>query len=146
MAEWRHASYGFVPDDAVAGGHDVNGETIYVGRCHMDGDLVPGKIVPSHGVVYVPISGEEKNSSTYEYLVRPNYGSLEWVPSADGVIPSGAVNGGHTSSQEPLFIGRAYYEGSWVIGKVHQTHRVLYVPFAGRESALSDYEVLVIRY
>ena len=42
--------------------------------------------------------------------------------------------------------GRAYYEGSWVIGKVHQTHRVLYVPFAGRESALSDYEVLVIRY
>ncbi len=63
------------------------------------------QIVPSHGVVYVPISGEEKNSSTYEYLVRPNYGSLEWVPSADGVIPSGAVNGGHTSSQEPLFIG-----------------------------------------
>ena len=45
-----------------------------------------------------------------------------------------------------LSAGRAYYEGSWVIGKVHQTHRVLYVPFAGRESALSDYEVLVIRY
>ena len=54
MAEWRHASYGFVPSDAVSGGHDVSGELIYVGRTHESGDLIPGKIVPSHGVLYVP--------------------------------------------------------------------------------------------
>jgi hypothetical protein len=28
--------------NAVAGGNDVNGETIYVGRVHDSRDLVPG--------------------------------------------------------------------------------------------------------
>src|SRR5699024_3003848 len=60
MAEWRHASNGFVPGDAVEGGVDVNGEMLYVGRANDSGDMIPGKIVPSHGVLYVPYGGEEK--------------------------------------------------------------------------------------
>jgi hypothetical protein len=50
MAEWHSSAGGNVPSNAVEGGSDVNGETIYVGRAHDSGDLVPGKIVPSHGV------------------------------------------------------------------------------------------------
>lgn len=146
MAEWRSASGGFVPSDAVPGGHDVNGELIYVGRAYDNGDLIPGKIVPSHGVLYVPYGGEEHSHSNYEYLVRPTYGSLDWVPAADGVIPSGAVLAGNTSAGEGLFVGRANYEGSWVIGKVQRSHQVLYVPFGGKEVAISDYELLVINY
>ena len=146
MAEWRHASNGFVPGDAVEGGVDVNGEMLYVGRANDCGDMIPGKIVPSHGVLYVPYGGEEKAHNSYEYLVRPAYGSLDWIPSEDGNIPEGAVLAGNTSDGEPLFVGRAYYENSWVIGKVHKSHKVLYIPFAGREISISDYELLVIRY
>jgi len=146
MGEWRPISGGYVPTDAVEGGNDVNGEPIYVGRAHESGDLIPGKIVPSHGVCYVAYSGRENAHSNYEYLVRPSYGSYAWHRAADGVIPSGAINGGRTSSGEPLFIGRAFYEGSWVLGKVHQAHNTLYVPFAGNEVAINEYEVLCIHY
>ncbi len=110
MAQWETASNGYVPPNVVAGGNNVNGETIYVGRAHDSGDLIPGKIVPSHGVCYIAYGGQERAHRTYEYLVSPSYGSLRWIRAADGQIPSGAVHGGRASSGEPLFIGRAYYE------------------------------------
>ncbi len=66
--------------------------------------------VPSHEVCYIVFGGQERAHRTYEYLVSPSYGSLRWVSAADGQIPSGAVHGGRASSDEPLFIGRAYYE------------------------------------
>ena len=146
MADWHRSSSGIVPPNAVAGGVDVSGETIYVGRAWEEGDSIPGKIVPSHGVCYVPFAGDERAHRTYEYLVAPAYGNLVWIAAADGQVPSGAVHGGRISTGEPLFIGRAYYEGSWVIGKVHPTHQVLYVPFGGKEVAISDYEVLCSQY
>jgi len=146
MAEWRIASDGRVPPNAVAGGSDVNGETIYVGRARDSHDTVPGKIVPSHGVCYIPYAGEERAHRTYEYLVTPAYGSLTWRSSADGAVPPGSVHGGTTSSGEPLYVGRAYYEGSWIIGKVQPSHKVLYVPFDGKEVAISDYDVLCAEY
>jgi hypothetical protein len=100
--------------------------------------------------IYRPISvaygGEEKAHRTYEYLVQPHYGALRWLSAHGGAIPSGAVHGGRCSSGEPLFIGRAFYEGSWVIGKVQHSHNVLYVPFGGNEVAISDYEVLCVAY
>ncbi|XP_054155092.1 uncharacterized protein LOC128953615 [Oppia nitens] len=146
MGEWHPYSGGNVPGNAVAGGNDTNGETIFVGRAHESGDLIPGKIVPSHGVCYVPYDGQERAHRTYEYLVAPSYGSLVWRSAGNGGIPSGAVHGGRMSSGEPLFIGRAYHEGSWVIGKVQQSHQVLYVPYGGNEIAIHSYEVLVEQY
>jgi len=146
MAEWHSSAGGYVPPNAVEGGSDVNGEPIYVGRANDSGDLIPGKIVPSHGVCYIAYGGEERPHRTYEYLVQPHYGALRWVTAHNGAIPSGAVHGGRTSSGEPLFIGRAFHEGSWVIGKIQMSHNVLYVPFAGNEVAISDYEVLCVGY
>jgi hypothetical protein len=110
MTEWKTASGGYVPPNAVAGGRDINGETIYVGRAPDSGELIPGKIVPSCGVCYVAYTGKELAHRSYEYLVTPTYGSLRWVSASNGQIPSGAVLGGHISCGEPLFVGRAYYE------------------------------------
>ncbi|KAJ6225050.1 hypothetical protein RDWZM_003595 [Blomia tropicalis] len=146
MVEWQRGSNGFVSDDAVIGGNDVNGERIFVGRVHHGGDLIPGKIVPSHGVLYVPYAGDEHSHREYEFLVKPNYGDYMWTNTADGDVPGNAVMGGNTSDGENLFIGRAFYEGSWVVGKVHPSHRVLYVPFGGKEVSISDYEILCVRY
>ena len=68
--------------------------------------------------------------------------SLVWINASNGDIPSGAVEGGRQSNGEVLYIGRAQYMGSLAIGKVHRSHRVLYVSFGGNEVPISQYEVL----
>nr|ABF72903.1 farnesoic acid O-methyltransferase-like protein-like [Belgica antarctica] len=51
-AVWVGASGSNIPSGAFVGGHD-NGEGLVVGRAHHEGALIPGKVVPSHGVCYV---------------------------------------------------------------------------------------------
>lgn len=51
---WVPSSNGAVPPDAVEGGRD-GGETIFVARARHEGDLIPAKLKPSHGVAYVCI-------------------------------------------------------------------------------------------
>ena len=114
-----------------------------VGRRDASGDLVPGKIVPSHGCAYIASGGVESSHSEYEYLVRPSSGSLEWIVATDGEIPDAAICGGYTSFHDELFVGRAFYNGSWVIGKVQKSHPLLYIPFGGLEVPLNDYELLI---
>ncbi|RZF38568.1 hypothetical protein LSTR_LSTR017053, partial [Laodelphax striatellus] len=56
-----------VPPSAIPAGLDTGGEQLYVGRGkHESGALIPGKVVPSHGVCYVPWGGEEHGIAEYE--------------------------------------------------------------------------------
>ncbi|KAH8019170.1 hypothetical protein HPB51_017397 [Rhipicephalus microplus] len=68
-----------------------------------------------------------------------------WVPNSDGALPTGAVQGGVCASGEPLYIGRAYHEGTLTIGKVQPSRRCLSIPYGGEEHCSSDYEVLVVQ-
>lgn len=63
-ATWVHAEGGEIPPNAVKGGHD--NEDQYVGRARHEGALIPGKIVASHGVCYVPWGGVEHGKNEYE--------------------------------------------------------------------------------
>ncbi|KAL3220968.1 hypothetical protein MRX96_005401 [Rhipicephalus microplus] len=87
------------------------------------------------------LQGEE----TYEdYQVLVSDGaSLDWIPASDGSLPTGAVQGGTTSEGEALYIGRAYHKDMLIVGKVHPTHKCIYIPFSTFEHAYRDYEVLV---
>lgn len=143
MPEWRYAAEGLLPNDGVTGGFDVDGEPLLIGRAHHGAELIPGKIVQSHGCCYVSYMGEERRHAEYEYLVQPIRGLYRWIPSSDGQVPPGAVIGGQTSNGEFLFVGRGYYQSYWIPGKVHPSHGVLYIPFAGREIRCPLYEVLV---
>jgi hypothetical protein len=58
------AQGGEIPPNAVKGGHD--NEDLYVGRARHEGALLPGKIVPSHGVCYVSWGGQEHGKNEYE--------------------------------------------------------------------------------
>ena len=129
----------------VIGGNDVNGEAIYVGRALHEGDCIPGKVVASHHVCYVPWGGNENAHHTYQVLTNPNHSELVWVPSGNGHAPTGALVGGQQSDGTPLYIGRAHHNGSMVVGKVHPNHHVLYIPFGGEEVAIHSYEVLTVR-
>lgn len=48
-AVWVPTVGGAIPSGAFIGGED-NGEGLVVGRAHHEGALIPGKVVPSHGV------------------------------------------------------------------------------------------------
>ena len=62
---WVPAEAGNVPDGAVVSGFDA-GQDLYVGRASHQGELIPGKLLPSHGVVYIPWGGLEIAKEEYE--------------------------------------------------------------------------------
>ncbi|CAG7787162.1 unnamed protein product [Allacma fusca] len=73
---WVPATGGDIPDDAVVGGQDTDGETYYIGRVITSGTVTVGKVHASHGVCYVAYDGKELNFSEYEVLVRNVYGKF----------------------------------------------------------------------
>lgn len=135
---WIPASGGTIPPGAVMGGYD--NENIYVGRAHHEGALIPGKVLSSHGVCYVPWGGGEHGKPDYEILTGSG---VHWVQSVDGQLPPGAVPGGNSEDGETLYIGRATHEGTQTVGKVQPSHKVCYIPFGGQELSYPEYEVLV---
>ena len=69
---------------------------------------------------------------------------FQWLSSSGGLIPSNAIPGGYARSGEPLYIGRVSHKGHMICGKIHPSHKALYVPHAGKEHAYhSGYEILV---
>ena len=64
-ATWVDANHGVVPPGAVPAGFD-NGEQLYVGRARHAGDIIPGKVVPSHQVCYLPWGGLEQSKTEYQ--------------------------------------------------------------------------------
>jgi len=88
----------------------------------------------------VSYGGLEHVKHDFELLAGYGYG---WVPDSYGNVPSGAVMCGRTSDGEGLYIGRGQYKGNFTPGKIHPSHRCLYIPFGGQEVRLDNYEVLV---
>lgn len=139
-AHWLPVTGGAsLPPTAVQGG--VDGEPLYIGRAHHEGALIPGKIVPSHGVCYVAWGGAENPKDEYEVLCGA---SGQWIPVSGTTVPGQAFVAGQTEDGEPLLIGRAHHEGTMTIGKVQQSHGVCYIPYAGQEVAFNDYEIFVV--
>lgn len=136
---WVPAANGQVPAGAQPHGEDANGEPIFVARARHAGALIPGKLVQSHGVAYVPWGGVENAYAEYEILV----GGGQWVPAQGANIPPNAFPGGESEEGEPLFVGRARHEGSVTVGKVQPSHGVVYIPFGGAEIPYDSYEILV---
>lgn len=105
--------------------------------------MLPAKVLPTKNACYVAYGGKEISKTQFEVLC---YGHVSWVKAnaASRTVPPFAVNGGHTSDREPLYIGRAYHQGSLTPGKVQISHGALYIPFAGSEVPIhSEIEVLV---
>lgn len=75
--------------------------------------------------------------------VRMDAGTYDWVADENGNVPENAVIGGCTVTNENLYFGRVKHNGNNIPGKVHPSHRVLYVAYEGREINFSRYEVLV---
>lgn len=66
---WVAADSGNVPVNAFAAGKSEQGETLYIGRVMHEGNLVVGKIQPSHRVCYIASDQVELNFNKYEVFV-----------------------------------------------------------------------------
>ncbi|XP_023026511.2 uncharacterized protein [Leptinotarsa decemlineata] len=136
---WAAARNGQVPPRAFAGGED-NGEPVYVVRAQFNGALIPGKLVPSHGVCYIPWGGAENAVPEYEVLCDfPG----QWIACSGGNIPPNALTAGQSEDGEPLYVGRVVNDGALTVGKVQPSHGVCYIPYGGQEMSFGDYEILV---
>ncbi|XP_046997689.1 uncharacterized protein LOC124613120 [Schistocerca americana] len=139
---WVERTLGYADEGAVAAGVDVDGWELYVCRSRHEGDLVPGRLAPRDGCAYVPWGGGEHVKLEYEVLVVLG-GEGRWVATRGGCVPIEALEAGAAGS-EPLFVGRACFDGLLVPGKVHPSHGVCYISYGGAEIACPEYEVLVI--
>jgi hypothetical protein len=144
-AAWILARNGEIPPNAVPGGHEANGQTIYIARfVTQEGQLAPGKLAPQYKLAYIGYGGMERTSDVYQVLTHPNQQELKWVPSNGNNLPTGALQAGgdyHCS----LFIGRAPFEGGVCCGKFAPSHGCVYLPWGGREHCVpNNFEVLCL--
>lgn len=68
--KWEEGNGGEVPANAIIGGCTLRGETLYFGRALLHGNYVPGKVHPSHKLLYCPYRMYEINFRSYEVLVQ----------------------------------------------------------------------------
>ncbi|ODM93865.1 Natterin-3 [Orchesella cincta] len=71
---WVDGEGSNIPQHAIQGGRDPNGEPYYIGRVFHQGTITVGKVQRSHGTCYVPHGGKEHGYRNYEILVRNAYG------------------------------------------------------------------------
>ena len=101
---------------------------------------IPAKVIPCKQACYVSFNGQELLKENFEYLIGNGF---QWIGSANGHAPAGAVLAGNDKSGEAHYIGRAHHSGSLTPGKIHKSHECLYIGYGGHEVAIRQYEVLV---
>ncbi|XP_075976079.1 uncharacterized protein LOC142976540 [Anticarsia gemmatalis] len=67
---WLRGRNGKLPRKAFPAGITKNNETLYIGRIKYGRSLTPGKIQPSHEVLYISTEGRERTTSNYEVLCK----------------------------------------------------------------------------
>lgn len=133
-------------DEHLVGGFEANGEKLYVGRTVFQDEVIPGKVNHSHGLCYFAWGSKEHSSTTYQVLkVVFNEADIQWISAANGIIPSGSVEGGIVGNGKKLFIGRANHQGSLTVGKIDLDHGGLFIPYDGKEISYSTYQVLCLK-
>lgn len=100
---------------------------------------MPCKVLPSKQAAYISHGGMEILKHSFEVLVGHD---VKWKKEKNGRVPRDAFPGGRTQTGEQLYIGRAEYNRSQTVGKVHPSHGCLYIAYGGKEVPLKDYEVL----
>lgn len=125
---------------SVLAGEDADGDAIYVGRAYHENNLLPAKVIPSKGCAFISYGGQEYIKYKYEILAGNGY--KWWVTDCNSCLPAGSVVCGRTAEGDPLYIGRGYWGGSLIPGRVHRSHSCLYIPFEGQEVRIQTFQVL----
>lgn len=142
MANWIPVSNNNIPSYAMIGGREeIRGkiEPLYIGRAFHNGALLPGKVVGSEGICYVPWGGREYEKNDFKVMCET---SGYWVECSGDRIPQTAIQVGHTEDSEPLFLGKVRLNNfEMIVGKVQKSKGVCFIPYKGQEIASKDYFV-----
>jgi hypothetical protein len=130
-----------MPKRALIGGKHTTGELIYVGRVNHLDFCLPAKVIPTLKICQSSYKGEEFLATDFELLVA-DHKKFSWEAASFGNIPPHAVSTGRINGEE-VFVGRAVFNCSMVIGRVLESEKGILLPFDGEEHKLEHYEVLV---
>ena len=129
-----------IPANALIGGNDINGQSLYICRHQQNSDLIPGKADKHLGCV-VSYAGKEvfiTKSESFEVLIAKG---IEWVARhGTDPIPEHALVVG-TTIHGNSYVGRCYVRGSQVVGKIDYN---FFYGLSGKEfKNCTNHEVLV---
>eukprot|EP00731_Ephydatia_muelleri_P003644 Em0001g3644a len=145
---WKAGYYGSLPEHAVCGGTNFDGEPLYVARIQLQSGWTPGKMAPSFRTAHAGYGGREFYPSTYEILTNPSRVELKWVPFSadDGEPPPGAVLGGHDKGAGNLYVARVRRpDGMVVPGKACYTYHSCYASYGCVEETYSaNCDILIV--
>ena len=77
-------------------------------------------------------------------LRNPGAIDLEWVPSENGAVPAGAIEGGFYDLSIPTYITRTKHGGMHIPGKLIAASKGAYFPVSGKEIYIPQYDVLCV--
>lgn len=167
LFSWVEARGGEVPCGAFPAGMTSDGEVTYVARARIEGKDVPGQLTPSKRCCQVSYATTERKHTKYQVLVAEDQAGFYWKLDSQGHLPKGSVPGseqeeilgiGRTITGSDISIGQTYRgiairlhpttgeKNVQLVGKIHPSHRCLYVPHDGLEYIYREYEVLLAYY
>jgi hypothetical protein len=128
------SSGGRIPDGAQPHGHEKDGTPLWVARSpgitdpnFLDG-IHPGKVRPAFGAALIPLGGRELSVANYEVLMEAGI----WMRGSGSQIPDGAIVCGREENGEPLFVGRANFNGGVHRGKNRFAFGAAFIGFTRR--------------
>ncbi|XP_063838546.1 uncharacterized protein LOC135087710 [Ostrinia nubilalis] len=138
---WQDMYIQKLPLDAIIGGFE--NEPSYIIRTNLNRSLCPGRYLLSKHIALLPWGGREHRRQR-DFQILCGFG-VEWVKTKGNDIPQNAFVAGYSEVlNEPLYIGRAMYDGNLLTGKVHALYKLCYLPYKGREIEVHSYEILVL--
>lgn len=132
------------PDGAIQCGTDDDGQPTYVARVYIDDELLPASYVPQKKAAIASWGCHaRKITDEVEVLVLGDC-DHKWVAGDRGSFPEDALQSGYADNGEVTYTGRGLHNGIQRLGKVHPSHKVLYMAHKDLEVNTSTYEVLVV--
>ncbi|XP_060655742.1 uncharacterized protein LOC132790987 [Drosophila nasuta] len=131
-------------DGAIQSGSTPQGYDTYVARAYYQEDLLPGGYVPQARAVFASHGCHARQLNSIVDLLILTDCEYKWETSQNGQVPTNALVAGYSELGEVLYTGRGVHQGHTILGKVHPSHRVLYMPYNEQEVSARTYEVLVV--
>ncbi|XP_049542706.1 uncharacterized protein LOC125955609 [Anopheles darlingi] len=88
--------------------------------------------------IYTSFDGKEYQKD--DALLLVDDGHFSWEFGSRGKVPKTAVKFATTNRGDVLYVGRAIHECTETPGAIYPDHRVLRIPFGGREVEFSAYQ------
>ncbi|XP_062566672.1 uncharacterized protein LOC134228983 [Saccostrea cucullata] len=141
MAVWVTTFGSHIPEGAMRGGFEADGRPLFIARAQIEGIMTPGKCGFHLPGALFPFGMTEQSSYMYEVLVHPTRSRdfFDWQRASEGKVPPNAYK-----TDKDTYIGRAFYQGNLLPGKIAtgHPHWCAYIGYRGNEISTKDYEVL----